>query len=70
MSVRFRDRKGHYGVVTDSFEVDYSGQWKQEVSEVVDRVKEDTPDDQVTELIIELCENAPLLEVGRDDIIR
>lgn len=67
MSLRFKDRRGHYGVVTDSLEVEYSGQWKQEVIEAVSQVKENTPDDQMTELIIELSENAPLREVCRSD---
>lgn len=69
MPVRFRDRKGHYGVVSESFEVKYSGQWKQEVHDVVNQIKEDTPDDEMTELIIELSENAPLPEVSRDDTV-
>lgn len=68
MSLRFLDRKGHYGVVTESLEVKYSGQWKQEVAEVVSQVREDTPDDELTELIIELSENAPLSEVSRADV--
>lgn len=66
MSLRFQDRKGHYGVVSESLEVKYYGEWKQEVHEVVNQVKEDTPDDEMTELIIELSENAPLSEVARD----
>lgn len=68
MPLWFRDRKGYYGVVTESLEVEYSGQWKQEVSEVVSRVREETPDDQMTELIIELSENAPLPEVSREEM--
>lgn len=39
----------------------------QEVREVVSEIEEETPDDEMTELIIELPENAPLLEVSRDE---
>lgn len=67
MPVRFKDRKGDCGEVTDSLDVEYSGRWMQEVREVVSEIEEETPDDEMTELIIELPENAPLLEVSRDE---
>lgn len=67
MSVSFRDRNGSCGEVTDSLEVNYSGQWMQEVREVVSEIAEDPPDDEATELIIELPEKAPLPVVTRDE---
>lgn len=67
MIVRFKDRSGHYGEVTDSFEVEYSGRWRQEVREVVSRIAEEATDDVVTELLLELPEQAPLTEVRRDE---
>lgn len=69
MPLRFKDRRGHYGLVTESLEVEYTGRWKREVSDVVSEVKEDAPDDPMTHLIIELAENAPIPEVGRGDTI-
>lgn len=67
MPVTFKDRKGDHGEVTDSFEVRYSGEWKDEVRAVVSEVADETPDDVVTELLLELPEQAPLTEVRRDE---
>lgn len=67
MPLRFKDEKGHYGTITESLEVRYSGQWRQEVSEIVREANEDTPDDPMTHLIIELPKNVPIPEVSRDD---
>lgn len=73
MALRFKDKMGRLGTVTESLEVEYSGAWEREVCEVVREVKEDAPDDDfydaddpMTYLIVELPESAPINEVGRE----
>lgn len=70
MALRFKDRRGHYGVVSDTLDIDYSGHWTQEVRDVVREAKDASLEDPMAHLIIELGENAPLIEVSRDDPLR
>lgn len=76
MTLVFRDAKGHEGTVTDSLTVDYSGPWEQEVSEIVDETIGDPPDDPLYDpaeplsyLVVKLPEDAPIREVGREDLM-
>lgn len=76
MTLTFRDVDGAEGTVTDELEVEYSGAWKHEITEFVERlVGEESHHDswfegynEMTHLLIELPEVAHVVEVERDDI--
>lgn len=76
MTLTFRDVDGTEGIVTDELEVEYSGAWKREITEFVERlVGEESVEDrwfegynEMTHLLIELPEAAPVVEIERDDI--
>lgn len=74
MTLRFKDKRGRWGKVTESLEVEYSGPWEEEVSTVVEEAREEEPDnalydpeDPLAYVLIELPEKAPIREVGRED---
>lgn len=73
MTLRFRDKRGRFGRVTDSLEVAYAGQWQQEVRAVVAAVREDGGDeldestDPMSFLVFALPEHAPIVEVRREE---
>lgn len=76
MTLVFEDVQGHRGMVTDSLVVDYSGPWEQKVSEVVNEAIGDPPDDPLYDpadplsyLVVKLPEDAPIREVGREDLM-
>lgn len=66
---------GQRGRVTDSLDVEYSGDWREDVEECVQDVEEDVdaggehgrPDDLYTRLVLELPEEAPIVEVEQTD---
>lgn len=75
MALRFTDKRGQCGRVTESLEVEYSGAWEQEVRDAVADVRQEKPDDDMYEpenplsyLVMELPESAPITEVAREDI--
>lgn len=73
MSVRFRDRQGSRGTITDALDVDYVGRWQADVERLVgDMVAEadevDHPfdgSDADSHLLLELPLVAPIVEVER-----
>ena len=75
MTVSFRDTHGHRGRVTDDLDVEYSGDWREDVEECVQDVEEDVStgdgsrrgDDFHNRLILELPEEAPIVEAEQTD---
>jgi hypothetical protein len=65
---------GQTGAITADLEVEYTGRWAEEVTEYVHHVKEEHTDDEnvrvedaVNQILIELPEIAPIVEVKRDE---
>jgi hypothetical protein len=75
VTLSFRDTHGQHGRVTDSLDVEYSGDWREDVEECVRDVAEDVTtdhgsgrgDDPFNRLILELPEEAPIVEVVQTD---
>lgn len=74
MPLRFRDERGRFGRVTDSFDVEYAGPWQQDVRSVVAAVREQDGGDELGEatdpmsyLVFALPEHAPIVEVRREE---
>ena len=75
MTLSFRDTDGQRGRVTDSLDVEYSGDWREDVEECVQDVEEavdsgggsEPTDDLYTRLVLELPEEAPIVEVEQTD---
>lgn len=75
MTLSFEDTDGRSGRVTETFEVVYAGPWKADVEACVRRIENDhrgdepdrQADDPYTRLILELPEEAPVVEVERLD---
>lgn len=72
MMVRFTDKRGESGFITESLTVEYSGMWESQVREVVQEATEEIPNDDLydsadlqTYLVMKLPEEAPILEVRR-----
>ena len=66
---------GQTVAITADLEVEYTGRWAEEVTEYVHHVKEEHTDDDenirvedaVNQIVIELPEIAPIVEVKRDE---
>lgn len=75
MRLSFEDHNGATGEVTESLDVEYSGNWKEDVEECVRTVESDLspgPDtgpaeDPYTRLVLELPEEAPIVEIEQTD---
>ncbi|QLD90557.1 hypothetical protein HWV07_16540 [Natronomonas salina] len=75
VELRFTDPHGRTGRISESLEVDYEGQWEEEVSRGLERIKADAgpgePDDPLDEvytlIVLELPDETPIIEVERTD---
>lgn len=75
VALSFKDYNGTTGKVTETLDVEYNGKWKQDVEECVQIVENDTSpghetspsDDPYTRLVLELPEEAPIVEVEQND---
>lgn len=75
MKLVFTDISGESGVITDEFDVDYTGRWESEITAYVQDVATQHTDTngtvQVTaafsQLVIELPHQFPVVEVKRDE---
>lgn len=65
----FEDANGRRGKVTETLEIDYSGPWKEDIEETVQKVETDCKDDPYTRLILELPEEAPIVEIEQVDYL-
>ena len=73
--IRFEDPHGRTGHISASLDVDYAGQWREEVDEVVRRIEAETTEgargeaspDLYSRLVLELPEVAPIVAVERTD---
>jgi hypothetical protein len=73
--ISFTDRSGQSGTITADFEVEYRGRWAEEVTEYIERVEERHTDDSgnlqvedaVNQIVLELPERVPIVEVKRDE---
>jgi len=74
MPLTFQDAHGNRGTVTDALEVEYAGDWADDVESCVARVVDDRdadggrrPRNVHSELVVELPDAAPVVEVERTD---
>ena len=75
MKLSFRDYNGRTGEVTETLDVQYNGNWEEDVEECVGSVEDDLSpgrdtgpaEDPYTRLVIELPEEAPIVEVEQTD---
>lgn len=75
MRLSFRDTNGTTGTVTETLEVNYNGKWEADVEECVRTVENglcptqdaSLSDDPYTRLVVELPEEAPIVEVEQTD---
>ena len=71
MPLAFENADGRNGRVTDDLDVEYSGDWREDVERCVRQVEDETADesgrrwDRYTRLVIGLPEEAPIVEVER-----
>lgn len=73
--IQFTDTRGQSGEITESLEVEYDGEWRQEVAEELRRIAaetqrddpDDPPTDVYTRIVLELPDEAPVREVERTD---
>lgn len=73
--LHFTDTRGREGEISESLEVEYDGQWRQEVAAELRRIAaeaqqddpEDPPTDVYTRIVLELPDEAPVKEVERTD---
>lgn len=71
----FKDSRGQRGQITESLEVEYTGEWEEEVSQGLRHIApESNPGDcprdneQVfNQIVLELPKKAPIIEVERTD---
>lgn len=71
--IHFKDRRGHRGTISETLDVEYAGRWETEVAESLQRIvsavgaddTSDPPAEVFTEIVIELPESVPIMEVER-----
>lgn len=75
VELRFKDPDGRTGRISETLEIDYDGEWEEEVTRGLERIKAeagpDDPDDPLHEvytlIVLELPDEAPIIEVERTD---
>lgn len=77
MPIEFRDRDGVKGWISDALEVEYYGRFNDEIVKFVSGVDEFCEEDRafdgedaMTHVLLELPENAPVVEVARPVVSR
>lgn len=76
MTLSFKDTDGASGKVTETLDVEYNGSWEEDVEECVQNVENDltvtdeniSREDLYTRLVLELPEEAPIVEVEQTDL--
>jgi hypothetical protein len=76
MPLSFEDANGRNGRVTETFEIVYAGSWREDIEACVRRIENDhhsddpdrRADDPYTRLILELPEEAPIIEIEQTDV--
>lgn len=74
-TVAFTDADGVKGYVTETLEVEYQGQWAEEVRESIEEIRDEhsssngevSVEDVGNSLVIGLPEDAPIIEIERVD---
>lgn len=75
VELRFTDPDGRTGRISETLEIDYEGEWEEEVTSGLERIAADAgaegPEDPLHEvytlIVLELPDEAPIIEVERTD---